>query len=296
MFRLPIGLPHGVPPPSAGSAAEAPSRPRGLAAIDPRYLQIVSLSLLLAFGIGWLAFDQTLDNVAVILGSVLLTQLALGRLMQPDRPFDPLSALISGLSLCLLLRAGSAWVLALGGVLAIGSKFLLRIDGKHVFNPTNFAIAVLLLFTDLAWISPAQWGSRTWAAFLFVCLATMVLSRAKRADVALAFLGTYVAILFLRAFWLGDPLAIPMKQMQSGAILLFAFFMISDPKTTPNRRDMRLIYGALVAVIGAGLQFGSYLPAGLMYALFFASPLVVVMDRAAPIARPARYDWSRPSV
>ena len=70
MFRLPIGLPHGVPPPSAGSAAEAPSRPRGLAAIDPRYLQIVSLSLLLAFGIGWLAFDQTLDNVAVILGSI----------------------------------------------------------------------------------------------------------------------------------------------------------------------------------------------------------------------------------
>ncbi|HRD74781.1 MAG TPA: RnfABCDGE type electron transport complex subunit D [Hyphomicrobiaceae bacterium] len=264
--------------------------------LDPRYLQIASLGILLTFGLGWLGFDQSLINVSVILATILATQLVLGWIMQPGRAFDPLSALISGLSLCLLLRAGSLWVLALGAILAIGSKFFLRVDGKHVFNPTNFAIAVLLLFTDLAWISPSQWGSQTWAAFLFACLATMVLSRARRGDVALAFLGTYVAVLFLRALWLGDPWAIPMKQMQSGALLLFAFFMISDPKTTPDRRGHRILYGVLVACLGAWIQLGLYNPNGLMYALFFLSPLVVLMDRAAPVASTDRYAWSRPSI
>jgi Na+-transporting NADH:ubiquinone oxidoreductase subunit NqrB len=185
----------------------------------------------------------------------------------------------------------------LGAVLAIGSKFVLRLDGKHIFNPANFAIAVLLLLTDVAWISPAQWGSRTWAVFLFVCLACLVLSRAKRADIAITFLGSYIAILLARALYLGDPLAIPMKQMQSGALLLFTFFMITDPKTTPDRRSARMLFAVLVAAAAAWLQFAYYMPHGMMYALFFASPLVPLLDRLFPRDRPdVRFEWSRPVV
>jgi Na+-transporting NADH:ubiquinone oxidoreductase subunit NqrB len=178
--------------------------------------------------------------------------------------------------------------------LAIGSKFVLRFDGKHIFNPANFAISVLLL-TDLAWISPAQWGSRTWAAFLFVCLACLVLSRAKRADIAITFLCTYIAILLGRAFYFGDPMAIPLRQMQSGALLLFTFFMITDPKTTPDRRSARMLFAVLVAVGGAWLQFAHFMPHALMYALFFASPLVPLLDCLLPrYRREVRFAWSRP--
>jgi hypothetical protein len=98
-----------------------------------------------------------------------------------------------------------------------------------ILQPGNFAISVVLL-TGMAWISPAQWGARTWAAFLFVYLACLVLSRTKRTDVANTFLVTYIAIVLGHAFYLGDPLSIPLKQMQSEA--LFTFFMITDPKTT----------------------------------------------------------------
>jgi len=262
--------------------------------VDARIWQILALSLLLGYGVGALGFDQAGSNIALIIMAALGTQWLCGRTIS-GRAFDPLSPLITALSLCLLLRASSPAVLALAAVLAIGSKFVLRFDGKHIFNPANFGIAVLLLTTDIAWISPGQWGSRTWAAFLFICLACLVLSHAKRADIAIAFLGSYIAILLARALYLGDPLAIPLKQMQSGSLLLFTFFMITDPKTTPDRRSARILFAAVVAVAAAWLQFAKYIPHGLMYALFFSSPMVPLLDRLLPRHRPEiRFEWTRP--
>ena len=122
-----------------------------------------------------------------------------------------------------------------------------------------------------------------------------MLSRARRADIAVAFLVFYVAILVGRAMWLGDPWSIPLKQMQSGAVLLFAFFMISDPKTTPDRRSMRILFAFLVAALAAWIQLGLYRPQGLMCALFLLSPLVPLLDRLVPRERGApRFQWSNP--
>jgi enediyne biosynthesis protein E5 len=260
---------------------------------DARIWQILSLAILLSYGVGCLGFDQTPTNIVLIVASALATQWLCSRAISGQR-FDPLSPLITAFSLCLLLRASSATVLVLAAALAIGSKFVLRVDGKHVFNPANFAI-VLLLLADMAWVSPAQWGSRTWAAFLLVCLACLVLSRAKRADIAIAFLAAYVAILLARAAYLGDPLAIPLKQMQSGALLLFTFFMITDPKTTPDRRSARMLYAVLVAATASWLQFAHFTAPALMFALFFAAPLVPLLDRLFPRDRSdVRFAWSRP--
>jgi Na+-transporting NADH:ubiquinone oxidoreductase subunit NqrB len=260
---------------------------------DPRWWQIVTLALLLIYGLWALDFDQGPAGVVAILFCALMAQW-IGSKVAGVQHYDPLSALISALSLCLLLRADELATLATAAVVAIASKFLIRWNGRHIFNPTNFAIVVMLL-ADVAWISPAQWGSRAWLAFLFACLAGVVLSRAKRADVALAFLSTFVGILFARAQYLGDPWTIPLKQMQSGALLLFAFFMISDPKTTPDRRGLRIGYGILVAAIAAYWQFAEYRPQALIYALFFTSPLVPLLDYLCPVSPERRYQWSNPT-
>ena len=164
---------------------------------DLRRFQILSLSVLLGYGLAVLGFDQAALNVAAIVAAALVTQWAMTQVYKLPA-FDPMSPLITALSLSILLRANSAIVLSAAASMAIASKFLIRAGGKHVFNPANFGIVVLLLATDLAWISPAQWGSKAWAAFLFACLAGLVLSKAKRADVAVAFLCTYVALLVLR--------------------------------------------------------------------------------------------------
>ena len=106
---------------------------------DPRVYQIATLGGLLVYGLGWLGFDLPASHVVAILVTVLLVQLAGTRLS--GRPlFDPKSALISGLSLCLLLRTNSLELAVVTGAIAIASKFVVRVQGKHVFNPTNLAL------------------------------------------------------------------------------------------------------------------------------------------------------------
>lgn len=257
---------------------------------DPRLYQIASLSTLLLYGLIWLHFDVSTWQIAITLGAAQLTQYAATRYFALPS-FDPKSALISSLSLCLLLRTNDMAVTALAAFIAIGSKFVIRWKGKHVFNPTNLAL-VVILSSGLGWISPGQWGQVAWLGFLIACLGSLVVTRAVRADVTLAFLTFYISLLVLRALWLGDPLTIPLHQLESGALLIFAFFMISDPKTTPDSRAGRIIYALLVALTALSIQFGLFKPNGPLWGLIVCSPLVPLLDRLFP---GARYDWAKPA-
>ena len=170
-------------------------------------------------------------------------------------------------------------------VIAIGSKFVLRVDGKHIFNPAGFAIVVLLFTSGGVWISPGQWGSTIWLAALLCFFAILVLHAARRSDVAIFFLGSHAALLFARAWWLGDPLAIPIHQLQSGSLLIFSFFMISDPRTTPDSRLGRFIFALSVALLGHYMTFFMQMRPALYVALIALSPLILLIDKILPAQR-----------
>ncbi|HEX7181599.1 MAG TPA: RnfABCDGE type electron transport complex subunit D [Thermoanaerobaculia bacterium] len=263
---------------------------RSLHLRDPRLYQIAVLTSLLVYGVTRLDLEVRLPFALAMLGTVLLTQYACTRLWKLPA-FDPRSALISGLSLCLLLRTNFLLLAVLAAVMTIAEKFVLRWQGKHVFNPTNFGIvAMMLAIGGQVWVSPGQWGSAAFFSFLIACLGGLVVNRAARSDVTYAFLAFYLALLFGRALWLGQPTAIPLHQLGSGAFLIFTFFMISDPKTTPDSRAGRVLFALLVA-LGAGyVHFVLYRPNGLILSLFFLSPLVPLIDRLLP---GTRYAWER---
>src|SRR5215510_11114644 len=133
---------------------------------DARHYQIAALSTLVVYNLGWLDFGARPLNSALAIASSLLTQALCSRYYRLPS-IDLRSPLITGLSLSLLLRADEPWLHAVAGVIAIGSKFVFRIDGKHIWNPAGFAIVVLLLVApDQVWISPGQWGSAIWFAAL----------------------------------------------------------------------------------------------------------------------------------
>ena len=121
-----------------------------LSSLDPRLYQIASLSTLLLYGLLWLRFDVSLWQIAITLGIALLTQYA-GTRFYNLPSFDPRSPLISALSLCLLLRTNDLPVAALAAFIAIGSKFVIRWKDKHLFNPTNLALVVMLA-SGIGWI------------------------------------------------------------------------------------------------------------------------------------------------
>ena len=279
---------------------------------DPRDDQVAALTTLLVLGKLAFGFDVSWTQVGVTLMSALAWQWLAARMAPVRRtgrwpstrsgvrtspPFEWKSALISGLSLCLLLRTrGLAWA-AVASAVAVGSKFLLRVPRaggggtKHVLNPTNGAIVLLLLGGAPVWVSPGQWGQHLPLAFGVAGFGSLVVHRSARSDVTLAFLAAWAALLFGRAAWLGQVIAAPLHQLESGSLALFAFHMISDPKTTPDSRAGRVIFACLVA-LGAGLvQFVLYRTNGLLWSLAACSLFVPILDRWLP---GRGFEWSAP--
>ncbi len=96
-------------------------------------------------------------------------------------------------------------------------------------------------------------------------------------------------LLASRCVALGDPWAIPLHQMQSGALLVFAFFMITDPRSTPNSRAGRVVFACCVAAVAHLLVFRWQMREGLFYALIAAAPLTPLLDSAVPARR---FTWA----
>ncbi len=260
---------------------------------DARHFQIAALASLLGFNVAFLDFGARPLNSALAILASLATQALCSRAWRLPA-IDLRSPLITGLSLSLLLRADAPWVHVLAAAIAISSKFVLRRDGKHIWNPAGFAIvALLVVVPDHVWISPGQWGTSAWFAALVSFLAVMVLNAARRGDIALFFLAAHGALLVARALWLGDPLPIPLHQLQSGSLLIFAFFMISDPRTSPDARLGRLLFAVAVALVAHRLAFVWQMRPALYVALIALSPLTLLIDRFLPAER---FAWTRTPV
>jgi Na+-transporting NADH:ubiquinone oxidoreductase subunit NqrB len=254
---------------------------------DARWFQIAGQSIILSIGLLFYGFGVSPAQIAAALIAALAAQWIGARLIASR--FDWKSALISGLSLALLLRANDWPPFALAAALAIGSKFAIRADGRHIFNPANFAIVAMLLAGG-AWTSTSEWGSAPWFALTIAALGLVSTWRASRLDAPIVYLGVYGALLLGRALYLGDPLAIPALRLSHGALILFAFFMISDPKTTPDDLKERALFVGAAALVAYVLQFHFHISDGIFYAPFLLALLRLAIG-APQRGRP--YEWGR---
>ncbi|HEY9734822.1 MAG TPA: Na+-transporting NADH:ubiquinone oxidoreductase, subunit NqrB, partial [Trichocoleus sp.] len=212
---------------------------------DARDYQILFLSLFLLLGLA--TRDWTLRPEAVVcaIATCQITQFALPHFMGWLSPatvnptaaselpataskaelYNWRSPLITSLGLSLLLRVDHLPTMALAAFCAIASKFVLRVEGKHCFNPANFGIIAVLLLSRDAWVSPGQWGEDAWYALIFLGAGGLVLKRVGRWDTTVAFLGGYTALEALRNLWLGWEWDVLGHRLMSGSLLLFALFM-----------------------------------------------------------------------
>src|SRR5256885_429998 len=120
---------------------------------------------------------------------------------------------------------------------AAGPAFDLPVPARRRWDPRLYQIATLACLLGYG-----------------VCWLGLDVKRAARDDVTVTFRACYAALLVGRSLWLGEPLAIPLHRLESGALVLFAFFMISDPKTTPDSRAGRVLFAALVALGAHAVQ------------------------------------------
>lgn len=266
---------------------------------DARYFQIAFLVSLLVFGA--LARDFSLTSTQVILTftSAISTQAFWQFYLQlPNRKNSKgyLSAIITTCGICILVRADVMWAQPLLACIAMSSKFIFRFgQGKatgHILNPANLAAFLAMTIMPHAWLSPGQWGQETLAMLWMVALGGIVTGRIARWDISLSFLITWLGLLAARLIWLGytPDLAFDMwlHQAMNGATILFAFFMISDPMTTPQHHHGRIAYATCVAATAFFWQYGLFKPQGMIVALFVWSFSVPLWNK---VFREDRFQW-----
>lgn len=257
--------------------------------LDPRYFQVIFQAVFLTYGIFILHWPANWLHYTISIGGCLLFNwLAESARQQQWLPLMGIkgfsswgfSVLISAASLCLLLKTGSWTISLLAAFLTVASKYLFRIRGKHIFNPSAFGIVATLLLTQHAWLSPGQWGSNAVIFFFVVTLGTIVVTRVQKLDVSLAFLVIFVGLLYWRQVYvLGWPLDHFLHSVSTGSLLLFTFFMISDPRTAPNHAVARMLWAALIAAVSFYLAAFKWMYNTPIWVLVFAAPLVPVLDR-----------------
>ena len=267
---------------------------------DARYFQIIFQSIFLAYGIFYLhwANESWLYSTYFISGlaTQFFCELLLGKkdipVWQRYKNGIP-SVLISSFGLSLLLKTNDVWVAVLAATVSILSKYIIRINGKHVFNPSALGIVVAIVFTGNAWISPGQWGSNMVILFGVLSLGFIVTTRVQKLDVSLAFLGTFAALLFARQIiYLGWPVDHFIQSVSTGSLLLFSFFMITDPKTTPNHLIVRIVWSAAIAAVAFYLTAFKFMNGAPIFVLVFAQPLVPLLDK---LFKAKRFEWASSS-
>lgn len=251
---------------------------------DARHFQIVFLLSFLLLGLTGFSWDLKKEIIAVQFSVCLFTQFMFTSFT--NRDYRSLkSAMISALSLCLMLRTDSVATAVLASFLSIASKFLFTVktgEGKkkHFFNPTNFGICISILVTQHAWISPGQWGSNALLILLIGVLGFTVLMKVHRIDTALFFLFTFASLLFIRSYFvLGWETDSFLHSLTSGTLWLFAFFMITDPASTPSHPGARMFWAACIGALAFYLSAFELVNGAPVWALFFLSPFTIVLDK-----------------
>jgi len=257
---------------------EATAIPVERRAIDPRIPFAAILAVYAILGCTVLRFNRTPLQMLATVVSACALDVFFCRVIY-KRWLVPLSAFITGTSLALLLNySHNSFVLFLPVWLAIGSKYLLTFEGRHIFNPSMFGVAVsLIIGGDLIGTAPAyQWGGTVaMSAFLVAAALFLFVFRVGRTPLVVSFLFFYTLQILLRAYlmrWYLPPESLILGTLTSAPFFLFVFYMITDPKTSPS--GTRAQIGLAFALTVVDLFFHTR---GSVYTFFYAAFSVAAM-------------------
>jgi len=216
---------------------------------DPRWLLCLFLAAYVLFGHFYLSFNRSPDQmITAIVACALLDMLYTWVLAR--KILFPLSSLISAFGLIILFTApGEIWFMLLVSWLTITGKYVLTWRGHHFFNPTNFALVFILIVagqhTSLA--PSYQWGSTWWMPLFVLFFGLVLMWRVNKLPVVLSFWSFFLIGAIIRSYASHMPIELTLwAQISGGAFMLFSFYMITDPKTSPATTKGMILFGAAI--------------------------------------------------
>jgi Na+-transporting NADH:ubiquinone oxidoreductase subunit NqrB len=273
---------------SLTSTQAAPSRPGHLPVlgIDKRYLAPILVTLVLIVGQVTFGFLESWSRTMLAIGTAIGIELVLARLFFGSWPHLA-SAYISGISVGMLVRSPFIWPYALCSAISITSKYVLRVDGRHIWNPSNFGIvAMLVLAADSVAGLSVQWGNNLLPMIVVWCFGSVIIHSLGRFHITVTYVASFLVFAALRSAVTGHPFLSEAAPITGPMYQLFIFFMITDPKTTVRSFRGQCGVAFLVAAVEAAFRLMEWVHAP-YYALFLVGPVANLVEIAADRRRRA---------
>jgi Na+-translocating ferredoxin:NAD+ oxidoreductase RnfD subunit len=254
--------------------------------IDPRYLIAFLITLVLVAAQLRYHMLGSYDRLALALAVCVATEAALSW-FDRGKVVNLLSAYISGISLTLLLKpqGGALWPFALGGFIAIASKYVLRYRENHLWNPTNFAVsALLLLAPDRVSVLSHQFGNDVTTNIVIWIFGLIIVARVGVLHITLTYVASFLLLNSARAFAFGQPVVPEIAPITGPMYQLFVFFMITDPRTIVRGRKRQITVAILIAITEALIRFASDKGWPLPTA-FNVAPAFLALALVGPVAK-----------
>ena len=265
---------------SAPVAPPKPPAPRGWPSwltLDNRYLAPALITCILIAGHLSFGILEGYEKTVLAIVVAILVEMALGRLVYGIWP-HPASAYITGISVGILIRSLALWPYALCSAISITSKYVLRIKGRHLWNPSNFGIcAMLFLAGDTAASLSIQWGNYLWPMLVIWVLGSIIIWRLRRFHITATYVVAFVVLALLRSALTGAPWQSEIAPITGPMYQLFIFFMITDPKTTVRSKLGQCIVVIAVAAFETILRLNEVVYAP-YYALFVVGPTALSIE------------------
>ena len=258
--------------------------PRPFFRLDNRYLAPILVTLVLVIGQVSFGFLESWSRTFLAIATAILVEVVLGRLLFGKWPHLA-SSYISGISIGMLIRSPEFWPYALCAAISITSKYVLRVDGRHLWNPSNFGIVAMLVLAShvVAGLS-VQWGNNLLPMAVVWLFGSVIIHRLGRFHITLTYVLSFLAFSLLRAAVTGPPWPAEVAPITGPMSQLYIFFMITDPKTTVRDKRAQCLVVFLVAAVEAGLRLLQFVHAP-YYALFAVGPAAnlveILRDRRA---------------
>lgn len=221
---------------------------------------------------------ETYSPTIVAILVTILAELLLGRFFWGKWPHLA-SAYISGISVGILIKSPELWPFVLCGLISISSKYVLRVGGRHIWNPTNFGVTMMLLLAP-AYVASlsVQAGNTVWAVIAIWLLGGLSMYRLRLFHIPLAFVAAFVPLAFVRSYVTGHHWMTELAPVTSPMFQLFIFFMITDPKTITRRRWSQVLVAVLVAGMETFLRLAFKDIYSLFHSLFLVGPAANLIE------------------
>jgi Na+-translocating ferredoxin:NAD+ oxidoreductase RnfD subunit len=241
------------------------------------YLAPILISCILVGGSLEFGVFEGHGGTAVAIATAILAEIALS-LFATGRWPHMASAYITGISVGILVRSPLLWPYIMCSLLSISSKYALRVGGRHLWNPSNLGVSVLLFLvpTEVAPLSQ-QWGNTFWVLLTIFGLGALILYSLGRLHITLTYIIAFSLLSFVRSGVSGRELINEITLLTAPAYQLFMFFMITDPKTTPRTRPRQIAVTIIVAVVETLFRINGEIHAP-YYALFWVFPVTNLLE------------------